>query len=173
MPPETSSSPPRPASRLRDTQRSRVHRWLHATRLLKKTSPDLPPSPSLHLEGLTKSFTGDRLVPRRSTSTGSLQEMGRTALLREMPVLIFFPSRNSRHQSRTAKKTKRRTRQIRPMGSSDLPPNATGANSTTLGAALKVTTRPNATMYRKDQPPTSSSRRPPWLPGRRKKRGGS
>jgi hypothetical protein len=54
-----------------------------------------------------------------------LQKMGKSALLKEMLLLVVFPSHRSYHKSCTVRIARKRMRQIRPMGSSDLLQDAT------------------------------------------------
>jgi hypothetical protein len=54
---------------------------------LKKASPDPPPTPNHHLDGLTY-FTDDRPALRQSTGTCSLHENGKMTLLK---MLVFNP----------------------------------------------------------------------------------
>jgi hypothetical protein len=66
-------SPPRPARKRGRTTNLQKRRRTKQAHLLKKASPALPQSPSLHLEDLTKSFTGNRPTPRESAMTTSFQ----------------------------------------------------------------------------------------------------
>jgi hypothetical protein len=82
--------------------------------LLKKDSPDSPEPPNHHHDGLTKSFTSERLALRRSTEARNLQKKGRTALL-EMLILNPLPCHTSCHGRRTTRKMKMRARLTRLM----------------------------------------------------------
>jgi hypothetical protein len=73
---------------------------------------------------LTKLAADERPVLRQSTEPLDLQKTGKTALFKEMPLLSAFPSSRSFHRSCTAKTTRTRKSQIRPMESGELPPYA-------------------------------------------------
>jgi hypothetical protein len=109
-------SPPRQSSGRRRTKELQLKKRTTIVCLLKKAIPDPPCPSSFHLASLTESFTSKRPVPQKSTKTTSLQKMGRTALLMEMPRSRSLARHRSCHQSRPTKKPKQRIRQIRPMG---------------------------------------------------------
>lgn len=124
-----SPSPPWPAEKNRCPQ-DQVQKRRPRNRLLKETSPDLPPTPSFHHESLAESTSSDRPMPRRSTSSTSLQKKGNTALLGKMPISILLPSHSSGRRSQAARMMKKRMLQIRPMGSRNLLPYSTKERST-------------------------------------------
>jgi len=126
-----SPSPPRPAKKNHCPQDQVQKRRPH-NRLFKETSPDLPPTPSFHHESLSENTSSDRPMPRKSTSSTSLQKEGKTALLGKMPISILLPSHSSRRRSQAARMMKKRMLQIRPMGSRDLLPNTKGRSTQEL-----------------------------------------
>jgi hypothetical protein len=113
----------------RGGKQRRGQRW-RTNHLLEEVSPDSRLPLNLHHESSGKHLTGDRLPPRTSIRSPSLQRKGKTALLAEMPGSSFLLGQVSCHQSPTSKEKKRWAHQIRPIGSGDLLPDATGATPT-------------------------------------------
>jgi hypothetical protein len=87
-----------------------MRRKIKLAHLLKKTSPDLLLSCVLHLEGLTRSITGDHSAPWESARATSLQKNKNTTLFVEVPCSILLFYHNSHRK--TKKKNEQRTRPI-------------------------------------------------------------
>jgi hypothetical protein len=109
------SIPPRPVKG-KDSNNKLQRQRRPQTRLLKKASLDTPSVPRSHHESSVKKNADDRLGLRISSRATSLRKMGRTTLLKEMPLLFVIPSHHSCHRSSVATTT----RQIRTMGPGDL-----------------------------------------------------